>query len=88
MPSAKFLQQRLGPLQVRRAKPFGEPAVDRREKITRFIASQLFAPELGQTDRCLQFEQFCALPPRYREGQMITPLGGAWIRGIVESIGP
>jgi hypothetical protein len=42
----KLVEQRLGVLQDWRVQPFGEPAVDRREKITGFRALALVAPEL------------------------------------------
>jgi hypothetical protein len=46
--SLEFVEQRLGVLQDRRVEPFGEPAVDRREKITGFGALALVAPEAGK----------------------------------------
>src|SRR6202023_2813813 len=71
----QLFQQRPGLLQVERVKSFGEPAIDRREKITGFAAPLLFAPEPRQADRCLQFQKLCALQLRYRERLMVTPLG-------------
>ena len=38
----------LWPLQIERIKPFGEPAVDRSEKLASLIPLALIAPELGK----------------------------------------
>src|SRR6185312_11604288 len=55
----QFIEQRLGLLQARRIKSFGEPAVDRSEKITGLAALVLFAPEARQADRCPEFKELC-----------------------------
>src|SRR5262245_46802969 len=44
----QLIEQRLGLLQARRIKSFGEPAVGRSEKITGLAALALFAPEACQ----------------------------------------
>src|SRR6266850_116266 len=82
----QLLQQRLGLPQVERIKSFGEPAVDRRKKITGFAAPVLFAPEARQADRCPQFEELCALELRYRKCLMIAPLGRGWIACGIQQI--
>jgi hypothetical protein len=43
--SVQLIEQRLGLLQVKRVEAFGEPTIDRREKITGFAAPVLLAPE-------------------------------------------
>ena len=43
--SCQFVEQGLGLLQIERIEPFGEPAVDRREKIAGLIPFALVAPE-------------------------------------------
>src|SRR4051794_35204015 len=82
----QLLQQQLGLLQVERIKSFGEPAVNGREKITGFAVPVLFAPEARQADRCLQFQELCALQLRYREGLMIASLGRGWIACGIQQI--
>ena len=58
----QFVQERLGVFQVGGIEPFGEPVVDLREKIVRFAAPVLIAPEPGKVGRGAKFESECALP--------------------------
>src|SRR4029077_10625817 len=79
----QLVEQRLRLLQAKRIKSFGEPAVDRGEKITGFAVPVLFEPEARQADRCPEFKELCALELRYRDCLVIAPLGRGWIaRGI------
>jgi hypothetical protein len=43
--ASQFVQQRLCVLQIERIEPFGEPAVDRSEKLASLIPLALIAPE-------------------------------------------
>src|SRR5262249_17869098 len=70
----QLIEQRLGLLQTGCIKSFGEPPVDRSEKITGLAALVLFAPEARQADRCPEFKELCALEHRYRECPVIAPL--------------
>jgi hypothetical protein len=70
----QLIEQRLGLLQARRIKSFGEPAVDRSEKITGFATPVLLEAEARQADRCMQFQELCALHSRYRDSLVIAPL--------------
>ena len=45
MSGAQLTEQSLGLLQIARVKPFGEPAVDRSEKLATLISLALIAPE-------------------------------------------
>jgi hypothetical protein len=54
--SRQLVKQRLGVLQHRRVETFGEPAVDRREKITGFGALALITPEAGEASGGAQLE--------------------------------
>ena len=49
--SLSVAEQRLGLLQVERVEAFGEPAVDRREKIAGLLPLPLIAPEARQARR-------------------------------------
>src|SRR5215469_5675906 len=49
--SHQFVQQRLGIFEVRRVETFGEPAVDRRQKVSGLFATTLFAPDPNDTHR-------------------------------------
>jgi hypothetical protein len=44
------LEQRLGLFEIGRVKAFGEPAVDRRERIAGLVAPPLFAQQAGEAD--------------------------------------
>ena len=54
--SCERLQQCLGLLQIRRVEPFGEPAVDRRQQRTRFVAFALLLPEATEAHGSAQLE--------------------------------
>ena len=54
-------------LQIERVKPFGEPAVDRSEKLARLIALALVAPEPRHAHCCTEFPGLRLLLARYRE---------------------
>jgi hypothetical protein len=64
----QLIKQCLRLLQDGRIKSFGEPAVDRREKITGFAAPILSAPEARQADHRPEFKELCALELRYGGG--------------------
>jgi hypothetical protein len=42
-----YIEQRLRLLQIARVEAFGEPTVDRSEKLARFLPLALIAPEAG-----------------------------------------
>src|SRR6516164_6236739 len=54
--SRQLLEQRLGLLQIARIKPFGEPAIDRREKVASCISLTLIAPQPRQAHRGTQLK--------------------------------
>jgi hypothetical protein len=54
----KLLEQRLGLLKIERIKPFGEPAMDRSEKIAGFIPLALITLEPCHAHRRAQIPQF------------------------------
>src|SRR4051812_15262244 len=60
--SCQRIQQRLCLLQDRRVKAFGEPAIDRREQVTRFHLFTLVAPEPSEADGGSQLRELGALP--------------------------
>jgi hypothetical protein len=60
-----LVEQRFGVLQNRRVETFGEPTVDRREKITGFGALALITPEAGEAGRGAQFLEFGTLLLRH-----------------------
>jgi hypothetical protein len=51
---AQFIEHSLGLLQIERAKAFGEPAIDRNEKIAGLIRLVLIAPEPCHAHRSAQ----------------------------------
>jgi len=63
----QLVEQRLGLLQIERVEAFGEPAVDRREQLARFVPLALITPKPRHTHRRAQFQGFCLLRPRYFE---------------------
>jgi hypothetical protein len=46
--SRQLVEQHLSLFQIRRVEPFGELAVDRREKVAGFGAAILIAPQPGE----------------------------------------
>ena len=56
IPSGVLIEQSFGLDQIGRVEPFGEPAEDRRQKITRLARLALPQPKLRQADRSLKFE--------------------------------
>jgi hypothetical protein len=62
----KLIKQRLRLLQVERIEAFGEPAVDRCEKIVGLVPLALITPEVRQARRRAQLPGLCLLRPRYR----------------------
>ena len=58
---------RRGLFQIDRVEAFGEPTVDRREKIAGVTAFALVAPEPRHAHRCAQFPGLCLLLSRNRE---------------------
>jgi hypothetical protein len=57
----QFVEQSLGLLQIERIEPFGEPAVDRCEKLAGVIPLALIAPEARHAHRCAQLPGLCLL---------------------------
>jgi len=55
------LEQRLGLFEVLCAEAFGEPVVDRREEVARFIVPPMIVQQTGEADRGAQFEAASAL---------------------------
>ena len=55
------VKQRLGLLQIERVEAFGEPAVDRSEKLAGLIPLALIAPEPRHAHCGAQFPGFCLL---------------------------
>jgi hypothetical protein len=62
----QLLQQCLGLFQIERVEPFGEPAVDRSEKLASFILLALIALEAGETHRGAEFPGLRLLLARNR----------------------
>jgi hypothetical protein len=60
----QLVEQRLGLFQVERIKAFGEPAVDRREKLASLPPLALIAPEPRHAHRGTQFQGLCLLLAR------------------------
>ena len=54
--SRQLVKQRLASCSTGVSKPFSEPAVDRREKITGFGALTLITPAAGEANGCAQLE--------------------------------
>src|SRR5690348_4678614 len=67
--SRKLDQQRLRLFEVGGAEAFGEPAVDRREKIAGLGVAALVAAEPAEARRGAQFHTLCTLSPRHIQGQ-------------------
>src|SRR6476659_4518403 len=68
----ELVQQRLGLLQDWRIEAFGEPAIDRREQVTRFRALALATPQPGKADGGLQLIEFRALPFGNEDGLTVV----------------
>jgi len=65
--SRQLVEQRLGIFQIARVEAFGEPAIDRSEKIAGLIPLALIAPEPRHARRRAQFQGLCLLLARSRE---------------------
>ena len=63
----KFVEQRLGLLQIGRIEALGEPAKDWGEQIASLTTLALIAPEPRHAHRRAQFERLCLLLPRNRK---------------------
>src|SRR5262249_47730714 len=63
----KLVKHGLSLLQVYRAKPFGEPAVDRSENVARLRSPALIAPKPRHAHRGPKFPGPCLLRPRDRK---------------------
>ena len=59
--SSQLIEQGLGLLQVEGVEAFGEPAVDRGEKIAGLLPFAVVAPQPGQARRRAQFPGLCLL---------------------------
>jgi len=62
----QLVEQRLGFLQIECVEAFGEPVVDRREKIVGLVPLPLITHEARQARRRAQLPGLCLLRPRYR----------------------
>src|SRR5439155_17429777 len=67
-PAGKYIQQRLGFLQVHRIKPLGEPAVDGRQQLSGFSALTLLLPQPAQAHGRPQLQRFRLLLAGDAEG--------------------
>src|SRR5208282_6272725 len=65
--AAQLIEQRLGLLQIERIEAFGEPAIDRSEKIAGLIPLALIAFKSRHAHRRAQFPGLCLLRARNRE---------------------
>jgi hypothetical protein len=72
---AQYFNQSLGLLQVFRVKPFGEPAVDLRQPLSRFGMLALGLPQPRQTHHGAQFERLGLLLPGDLNGFEETGFG-------------
>src|SRR6266566_2909456 len=61
----QLIEQHLRFFEIRRVEAFGEPAVDRREKVAGFGAPALLAPQPREARRDAQFQRFRPLLLRY-----------------------
>src|SRR2546423_14382461 len=73
--SGKLVEQRLRFRQIRRVEPFGEPAVDRGEKVAGFGAAALVAAEAGEAHSGAQFPELGLLLHGDAQGCTIQFLG-------------
>jgi len=73
--SRQLIEERLGVLQDRCVESFGEPAVDRREKIMGFGALALITPEAGEAGGSTKLKSFRILSVRYGKTLPIILLG-------------
>ena len=76
----QFVEQSLGLLQIERIEPFGEPAVDRCEKLAGVIPLALIAPEARHAHCRAEFPGLCL--PLTGDGEPLLE-----IRVFVESSG-
>src|SRR5262249_34276087 len=58
------IEQGLGLLQIAGSEAFGEPAVDRREDVARFVVSVALQQHAGEAGRRTQLVRSRFLPPR------------------------
>ena len=77
--STERLKQRLCFLKVERLEAFGEPAVDRREKIAGFAAATLVSAQPGEARCGAQFPELGSLLRGDVEGFAVQFLGGLGI---------
>src|SRR5215470_20167171 len=77
--SRQLIEQRLGVLQDRCVESFGEPAVDRREKIMGFGALALITPEAGEAGGSTKLKSFRILSVRYGKTLPIILLGCGFV---------
>ena len=69
MSGVQLVEQRLGFLQVESVESFGEPTIDRSEKIVGLISLSLIAPEPRYANRRAQLKTPGLLPLRGRYGR-------------------
>jgi len=86
--SRQLIEERLGVLQDRCVESFGEPAVDRREKIMGFGALALITPEAGEAGGSTKLKSFRILSVRYGKTLPIILLGCGFFAYIAVSKPP
>src|SRR5712691_3073909 len=77
----EFVEQRLRLFQILGIEAFGEPAVDRCEKIAGLAAPRLFGQQAGEADSGAQLEPARALLARNRKRPAISSLDLRPVRG-------
>ena len=75
-PLVEFVEQRLCVFEIRRVEAFGEPSVDRREKVAGFGGAALVAAEPGEARSGAQFPELGLLLLGDAQGFAIQYLGG------------
>jgi hypothetical protein len=73
--SSQRVQERLGILQIRRIKPFGEPVIHLCQHLPRFVAFPLLLPESSQAGGSTEFSGFGLLALGYCNGLLETGCG-------------
>src|SRR6516165_5405774 len=73
---AQLVEQRLCLFEVRRIEAFGEPAVDRRQKVAGFGGATLVAAQPSEARRGAQFPELGVLLPGDAQGFAIELVGG------------
>src|SRR5437764_3463100 len=77
--SRQFVEQRLRLFEIGRVEAFGEPAVDRREKVAGFGVAALVAAEVGKAHGGPQFPELRPLSLSYPERLVKHCFSRGWI---------